>query len=438
MARFDDLPPELVGAIWSFLGTDTARRRHLCKTAVPYVRCANLGRTYIHSPEQLFAFDRLLKPLANAPLDAQHLGHYVEELFCPEIEYSRHKPSEIAATRRILERCDKITSLCGNNSGLLRVLLPAKRGTLRFPYLERLLIDDLDGTFSPLFDMERFAHLRRFPSLRAVALHVSWEWDEDLESVARPLKVPDILHVESLALTAADVLSAPGTANFVAHFARLKCLVLTVRGAVELGSFLQACPTSIRDLTVQLPEDWDDDDPVPLNIDADLARFVNLTHLTLGALTYAPTCELFPILAAHLTHLSTLTLLDNTPLVANKLLPFVRARGGPLHSLQRVVIQSFWVHAHPVPSAVPERTDVRDGTFSFSRLWTLARWTRAFTYAHARELLVLAKIAGVKVEGMILEAVAVEELRVREEAYLQERRDDVLYSLRGLFGDGQL
>ncbi|BGP39150.1 hypothetical protein JCM10449v2_003088 [Rhodotorula kratochvilovae] len=431
MARFDDLPPELVGVMWSFLGRNHAARRHVCKVTVPYVRLSSFGETRIFGRGRLLAFDRLLggpdppvfSALSRSILDDTHLGHYVTDLSLSTIAYSevRDKTNETAAALRILVRCEKLQSLGVDHSGALH-----------------LHLCDLDGEHVPLFDMKCFVHLRRFPSLRTVHICINWDRGEETEVVARPRKVPEILQVKSLHLFAGETLSTSGAANFIAHFPRLETLELTVRGAVDVGPFLQACPTSIKDLIVQLPDDGDDEDPAPLNIDADLARFVNLTHLTLGRCTYAPSCEVFPILATHLPHLSSLTLLHDTPLVAAKLLPFVRSRGGPSGALKCLVIDSFFGHAYPRPSSEPDRADVRDGTFSFPGNWTLPRWTRAFTHADARELLALAKKVGVELTGSIFEAIEVEELRVREEAYVQERRDEVLYSLRGLFGEDEL
>lgn len=441
---FDDLPPELKAHIWSFLAYDPARKRHLCRATVPFVRRHKFQRIFIKSTPELQSFARLVEArdaFLVSQVDETSVGDHVRWLEVPHFAVSLTNEDKakraLAPLRCIFRYCHELVSLVCLGSSAMRVLLSLQGASLpRLLKLEYLAFTELDAERDSPLARGHAVRLRRFPALRSLDIEVDWEDDDAFGTPdVSPPHVTGQLPITSLTLTAGESLSTPGAARFLADFGLLTELDLTVRGAIDIGSLLQACSTTLMHLSLQMPEDWDDDDTTPLNIDADLARFTHLTHLTLGARTYAPSCEVFPILAAHLPHLSSVILESDTPLVASKILRFVLLRGGPSRSLDKLVIDSVSGWTPILPSEHPDRPDVVDGTFSFARTWSLPRWTRAFTLADARELVDVAKRVGVEVKGGLVDALEIEDLRVREEAYLQERRDEVLLSLRGLFGE---
>ena len=226
-------------------------------------------------------------------------------------------------------------------------------------------------------------------------------------------------------------------ADFIADFARLAQLEITVTTRIDLGRFLQACPVTLTALTIHLADDRVEGEEIELiHIEADLGRFVHLSTLKLGACTYAPSCMLFDVLCAHLPRLREVTLERGTRLVADKVLNFVLARGGSSGSLEHLVLDSIVAVTDPSPSQNPDHPDVASGMLDISSWWDPPAWTPSFTLADARALIAAAEHAGVKLEGSTVRAVEYDALLAREEKYLLGRRDEVLEAVRGLFGEG--
>ncbi|GJN89677.1 hypothetical protein Rhopal_002664-T1 [Rhodotorula paludigena] len=460
---FSSLPPELLGQIWSHLEHDSAGKRHVCRSLVPFVRRNAFRAVQLTSWRLIRRFDAVLHPvtpkgirrLRRTTKDDRPLHELVHELSIWPIEfvadYCEHD-DETQAARRILASCSRVRELTLSGSGLIRVLLPSHRGQIRLPLLEKLTLDELDGEYVSLWDAACFSRLCRFPALRTLEVLIEWEWDEeDSDYLATPKRAGRVSQIEHLSLYAGDSLATPAAANFISRFTQLRSLCLTLRGLADLGSFLQACPTTLERLSIAIDDDWNDniDDPDEhLQLDADLARFSRLTHLSLGERTFSPSSELLPILAAHVPALEELAFGPGThSLVAAKLAAYLapppgtpRALRRPPGALRRVVLDSFDARVGIVPSEQGlemELDGVAVESFRIRDHWALAPWTLAFSLADARELVRVADAVGVALEGTLREAIQVEDLREREEKYLQERRDDVLLVLRSLFGDDE-
>ncbi|GEM08382.1 hypothetical protein Rt10032_c05g2399 [Rhodotorula toruloides] len=406
------LPPELHDHIFAFLSLDKAGRRHICRAFLPFTR-RNLFRTVnLSSARSISRLHHLLFPatlksaarLARSTKDDKDLGLMVETLRCTRIDYVECPHDDEAevtvATRKILSLVQACTEMTLSGSGLLRVLLPSKRGVVSLPHLKTVRLVELDSEFDDLFSMSRLSRLNRFRSLRHLEMQIDLDWEDEVD-IAKPVK-------------ARPLLTSP-------------------------------CPTErLTELNVSFV-DWfeiDDEDSF-LPIDAYLARFTNLQHLILGHDTFSSSCELFPILSAHLHALRSLELIEECDLVASKLIEYVAAKGGGTsRALERVKVDAFYARADLIPSNVPNNPEVRAGTFKISDRWHLPAWTNKFTLADAKELLAVGQKVGVKIEGRLLQAIEVEALREREEKYLEDRREEVLYSLRALFGvedeDGSL
>ncbi|GAA5843995.1 hypothetical protein JCM9279_003695 [Rhodotorula babjevae] len=448
MAIFNNVPIELVRHIWSFLAFDPAGKRHLCRALVPLVRHHNLGWTCIMSKERLSNFASLVErsdPLSRWFNAVKSVGESVRNLELYHI-MSVLAVDPVAIRKAlipvnfILRRCPEVESLTVHGQSAMPVLLSAPAfPSLNLPKLKKLSLYDVAARTGSLLLRGHFAHLRRFPALRDLVIDLDWDEGDAFDSLqTAPPRTHGLSPVTSLSLYAGESLVAPSAALFIADFAQLTRLEISLRAGVDLGPFLQACPVTLTVLTIHYCDELleEGDALVPLHVETDLARFVHLTDLKLGADIYSPTCELFRILSSHLPRLRTLTLERRTRLVANKLLNYVLARGGPARQLDKVVLDSIDAHMRPLPSERPDYPGVEDGTFNFRYEWTRPKWTRRFGLADARALIAAAERVGVELEGETVRAVEYDEVRAREEAYLQMRRDDILYSLRGLFGEG--
>ncbi|BGP31244.1 hypothetical protein JCM10296v2_003008 [Rhodotorula toruloides] len=441
------LPPELHEHIFSFLALDKAGKRHICRAFLPFTRRNLLGTVNLISSRSIGRFHHLLSPpkaknaarLANTTKGDKDLGLMVKNFYSRGVGYVErpHDDDEghTIAVRKILSLVRECEVIQLEGSGLVRVLLPSKHGSLSFPKLHTLRLLELDADHDKLFNMSRLSRLNRFRSLRQLEMQIDFDWEDDVD-LSKPSKARPLSHITNLSLVAGRSLGTPAARNFIEHFPHLQRLDLHLQDLADLGLFLQACPTEhLTHLKVSFVHRFDiheEDSFVP--VDADLARFTNLQHLALGYDIFSRLCELFPILAAHVHHLRSIEFSEECDLVASKLIAYVAAKGGGAsRALERVKVDAFYARADPIPSEVPNNPDVRAGTFKFSERWHLPAWTDDFTLADAKELVAVGQKVGVKIEGRLLQAIEVESLREREEVYLQERREEVLYSLRALF-----
>ncbi|GAA5947220.1 hypothetical protein JCM3775_007599 [Rhodotorula graminis] len=450
MASFNDLPIELVRRIWSFLEHDPAGKRHLCTAVVPDVRRHNFVFTRISSAERLHTFASLVRrpgPLSRWFVGVKSVAESVRDLELFRIEV-KSRAKDLVATKQILKslasimrRCREVQSLLCHGQGAMPVLLSSLPAPpLDYPKLKEISLYEISAQPGMFLSYGHFARLRQIPALRDLV--IDFERDDGeafgtLQTSRPPATGPS--PVTDLSLCAGESLATPAAALFIADFAQLNRLEITLRDGVNLGPLLQACPVALKVLTIHYCEELleDEDEVEQLNVAPDLARFVHLEELTLGKGTFSPTCELFAILSSHNPRVRILTLESGTKLVADKVLNFVLARGGPSRQLEEVVLDSVYFYSYPRPSEWPDLPDVVDGTFRFERRWILPKWTRRFGLGDARAVIAAAERVGVRLEGTLAEAVEYDTVRASEEAYLQTRRDEILYSLRGLFGEGE-
>ncbi|GAA5855597.1 hypothetical protein JCM9279_002996 [Rhodotorula babjevae] len=448
MATFDDLPVELAQYIWSFLKDDPAGKRHVCAALVPLVRDHNFRCTCISSKKRLSSFASLVEqsdPLSRWSNCVKSVGDNVRNFeLCHNMFTLAESPTAVkkALTRvnLILRRCGEVESLAIRGNGAMPVLLSAQASSsLDLPKLKKLSLYEI--AVRPISHLPRghFAHLRRFPALRDLVIELDSNWGDAFDSLqtARP-QTRGLSPVTNLSLYAGESLAMPGAVLFITDFAQLTHLEISLRAGVDLGTFLQACPVTLTVLTIHYCRELleEGDALAPLHVEADLARLVQLTDLTLGADIYSPTCELFRILSSHLPRLRTLTLEPRTRLVANELLNYVLARGGSSGSLVHLILDSIGAITYPLPSQEPGDPDVASGMLDLDLFWIPPAWTRSFTLADARALVAAAARAGVKLEGETVRAVEYDAVRAREEKYLLGRRDEVLEAVRVLFGEG--
>ena len=417
---------------------------------MPVVRRHKFETTRIHSHGLLQQFVALVErrdPFSSWFTGVNSVGACVRSLTLPRVDICEECDHDVSrkalvSIRRILRYCSEVEVLTCANLGPMRVLLSQHAAPFLHLYkLKELFLSEVEAELRTPLSLGHFVRLRRFPCLRNLSLDLEWDGNETEAfgtlDTSRP-RATGLSPVVDLALWAGESLATPGAALFVADFAQLTRLEINLRGGVDLGPFLQACPVTLTVLTIHYCEELLDDVGLePVNVEADLARFVHLTELTLGSGMFSPTCELFPILSSHLPRLRTVTLEPGTHLVAAKLLPYVHARGGPSHQLDKLVLDSIELNTDPLPSEHPYRPDVKNGTFNFRNEWQLPKWTASFGGADARALISAAARVGVDLVGETVRAAEYDEVRAREEAYLQTRRDEILYSLRSLFGEGE-
>ena len=407
---------------------------------MPDVRRHAVGRTRLESQEDLDAFASLVEAIDSLSLrhvGVEPLADYVRHLELPYVSgvHGRVDDPEdledMEPVATILRECQAVKTLECKGMAALCVLLHARQ-TWFLPELEALVVREFQAGLSMGRSTIFMAHLRRFPFLRRLFLQVR-QRDRHAFSALVPSTASTAVSspITSLCLQAGESLGMQSAADFIADFARLTQLEITVTARVDLGRFLQACPVTLTALTIHLVDDRE-----PIHVEADLGRFVHLSTLKLGACTYAPSCELFDVLCAHLPRLREVTLKRGTRLVADKVLNFVLARGGSSGSLEHLVLDSIVAVTDPSPSQNTDHPDVASGMLDLSSWWGPPAWTPSFTLADARALIAAAEHAGVQLEGSTVRAVEYDAVLAREERYLLGRRDEVLEAVRGLFGEG--
>ncbi|BGP15162.1 hypothetical protein JCM10213_008698 [Rhodosporidiobolus nylandii] len=446
-AQLLSLPPELLAQIFDKLRDAIAGKRPICRALLPLTRRNLFRRVVLHSHRRLFTLLRLFHPSDLRSLRSLRaslagdvdLGMHVRELHLPVIELEQDEGADredLVAAKRILSSVTDIEVLEVKSSAILRVLLP-KKGGFRFSRLSSLSFELLDAKNARLYDMSYFGRLRRFPALKTLSIDISQPDEAEARYLAVPSQVKSLPHIKDLEVSAGLSLSSNSAAGWVSHFLHLDALTLTLHDLAELSLFLTAAPTTLTSLSIHFDLDieWEPGEPGIL-VDGHIARFTRLKKLSLGEKTFSS--ALFPILAQSLPSLSHLALScgEWVEVEASKILDFlssVSSRSTKRRPLSHFKLDAFYACVDLLPSKNPTRPSVEDGTFRIEDWWSLPSWTREFTYKQAGEIVRAAEAAGIAFSGSLLEAIEVEELRVQEEKYLLERRDDVLLSLAALF-----
>ncbi|GAA6031198.1 hypothetical protein JCM8097_004056 [Rhodosporidiobolus ruineniae] len=469
MARLLDLPPELLALVFSFVGLyDKAGKRPVCRALLPYTRRNLLERVTVYSPPRLDRLSRLLRPRHKSEVDSLDaslhgdvpLGLHVRELDLPRIpsprkrrhvivddsdeeeeeeeEEERSIEAELKAIRRILSAVKHVEILQIAGSATLEILFPSKR-TWAFPRLHSLRLLSVDSEYVKAYDMSVLGRLRRFPALKSLEYRVRHHWENpDLELVSLvPVRaVLPLPKIETLELSAGVSLSMPQAANFVSHFSSLQNLNLSLHDLAELTSFFASLPVTLTSLTVAFDcalEIGPDDPGIVIN--PHLTRLVRLESLILGIRTWSS--GLFRVLSTSLPRLEVLSLEcgEDPDLDASRLIRYLSSCGGYVRNLRHLSLDAFSTYVDFVPSEGLDDFVSNSGVYDLEASWTLPGWTRTFSYEHAKEIVAVAEARGVRLDGSMLEAIEVHEMRDREERFLQEKRDEVLEAVRGLFGE---
>lgn len=478
------LPPELHYKIFKHLERFKAGKRPICRALWPMSRRNLFRAVRLSTPERLQRFASLLRPMHRTYRDPSLLrelwqsGSLIKVLeirvlpppprgrtstdssdsddstaevsVTPNVEPNTDDLTASSHVRVVLTQATRVRRLTMSGSRALEYLVPANSGFRWLRELEQLKLIFFDGR-GQHWNAERLSRLRRFPRLKELRLDLSNEFaPPPTASQTTLLPVPQIhqLHLQL------DTCAVPAElARCATLFAGINKLVVeinvmedfdeaaTEHDLVGLGSLLQAVPASrLSSLVVSCPfanEMFPEDVPWPgLTIEADLARFHRLTRLSLCHNTFHRAGELFDILAAQVPRLQYLTLGRHAYVRATKLLLFVRQSGGPGHALRELRCDIFdgYVDDSAIPSRMPERSDVTDGSFQLDEWWDLPLWQSDFTFVQARELVATGQEVGVQITGEIIDAIGTETARAHEQAYLDARREEYLYDLSSLFG----
>ena len=479
------LPPELHHKIFKHLRTCTAGKRPICRALWPMARRNLFRAVRIWTPERLQRFASLVRPMHRTyrspgllrelwqsgrlikvldikvqpprrrwrtPPDASDSDDSTAEgSVTPDVMPDIADSTASSQIRAVLTQATRVRRLTMSGPRALEYLLPAKSGFAWLRELEQLTLKIFGGSVQ-LWSAEGLSRLRRFPRLKELYLDLSDHFaPPPTASQTTLLPVPQ-LHQFHLSLESSAVPTE--LARCVTLFTDIKKLVVdinvvedfdeaaTEHDFVGLGGLLQAVPASrLSTLVISCPYDKDmfpDELPGPgLTIEADLARFNCLTHLSLCHNTFHRAGELFGLLVKHVPQLQYLTLGRYAYVRAAKLLSFVRQKGGPGRALEEVQCDIYFgaIDSSRVPSEMQEDSSVMDGTFELAEWWDLPLWQSDFTVAQAGELVTAGQEVGVRITGDLPEAIRTETARVREQAFLDERRDEFLYhDLSSLFG----
>ncbi|GAA6016128.1 hypothetical protein JCM10207_004453 [Rhodosporidiobolus poonsookiae] len=439
-----DLHPELLISVFQYLEHDKAGKRAICRALLFLTRPNLLRRVRIHSPGRLHDFVRTFpppskhtgkpetrssKPSKPTQKRRNSLGQLVKELDLPDVDFDEGEElDDCRALRKVLTMARGTEILRLEGTGALRVMLTSFRSYRSLQHLHTLELADFDAIHVRLYDIAHFGRLRLFPKLTRLVLDVHYDADEtDPALVKRVQPVPNITH---LVLSAGMSLSDASASNFISHFTRLTHLELTLTDLCELSLLLQAVSPTLVSFSIEFGDyiDWLDDN-ARIVIDSHLARLTNLEELSLGERTFSS--HIFTALSS-LRALRTITLSvpDDLDLDAADLLRYLRESQ---RKLRRFTLNGFYSQIHLIPSEHPDDPVIAKGIYNFEDLWHLPQWTPSFTLEHAKEVVRVADSMGVELDGWLGEAVVVEELRRREERYLEDRRDEVVYDIAWLF-----
>jgi hypothetical protein len=341
--------------------------------------------------------------------------------------------------RTVLLATSKIQTLTLAGSAALKALLSVKMAAVRLSELENLIIEDLDAQVIPLYDMRQLGALRTFPKLETLSISIDQGWEERTSNLT-PRCMPPFPQIKSLELTAGLSLSTSNASNFLSHFNRLTSLDITLNDLAEISLLLSALPPTLLSLSLEFDLDleWSPNESgIVVNQHLDSPRFSKLKRLALGKKTYS--AALFAVLVSSLPQLKSLSLdIDDFNLDASLLLRYLAARGGPRKALKDVNLDGPYICADLIPSEHPDRPSVENGTFLISEWWVLPRWTDEFSFEQAKAVVEKAKEVGIKLTGVLGEAIEVEEMRRREERYLRDRADDIYLALADLFAEAEI
>ncbi|GAA5986488.1 hypothetical protein JCM10908_003772 [Rhodotorula pacifica] len=453
------LPPELLYKIFDHLQHVKAGKQPICRALWPMTRRNLFRDVQINTNDRLSRFATLLRPVPPTFRDLDLLaeikgtGSLIRHLSIIARPAHSRDPSitstALSNARTVLSRALRVKSLELHGPRSLEYLTPRKMGLTWLRELEELTLDDFSEA-NGRWDSEPLSRLRRFRRLKELHLDLS-----DIDRFSPPGSVsqatlPSVPQVKQLYLHVGGPIVPAEFARSVALFTGIKKLDIELNlfdeGAndendpIDLGQFLQAVPTTkLSDLSIDflfVDELDPDDDGLPnLTIEADLARFHRLTRLFLCCNIFNRGGELLDILAAHLPLLQHLTFDHYAHVRASKLIAFVRKKGGSTRAMKELQYSAIFgsLDDEPPPSSTPEDRDVVSGAFLLSDIWTLPHWQHDFTSSQAEELIEAGRETGVRITGDILEAMEVEEVREREQAYLDERREEYLYDLSSLF-----
>ena len=479
------LPPELHYEIFKHLRTYKAGKRPICSALWPMARRNLFRAVRIWTPERLQRFASLMRPMHRTYRDPGLLrelwqsGRLIKVLNIkvqpvrprwrspPDSSDSDDSTAEGSVTpdvnpeiddstasrqvRAVLTQATRVRRLSLSGPRALEYLVPAKSGCGWLREVEQVKLK-ICGWRAQHPSAELVSRLRRFPCLQELQLDLSENFaPPPTPSQKTLLPVPQI-HRFHLSLESSAVPTE--LARCVTLFTGISKLVVdinvvedfdeaaTEHDFVGLASLLQAVPASqLITLFISCPYDEDmvpDELPgLGLTIEADLARFNRLTHLSLCHNTFHRAGELFDLLAKHVPRLQYLALGHYAYVRAAKLLSFIRQKGGPGRALEEVQCDIFFgaIDSSRIPSEMQEDSSVRDGTFELAEWWDLPLWQSDFTFAQAQELVMAGQEVGVQITGDLPEATRTETARVREQAFLDERRDEFLYhDLSSLFG----
>ncbi|GAA6016079.1 hypothetical protein JCM10207_004435 [Rhodosporidiobolus poonsookiae] len=395
-----DLPPELLTRIFEHVEDDDAGKRPICRALLPLTRANLFRRVRIRSPARLHDFVRTFPPPSKligkpetrslTPLNSPQkrggtLGRLVKHLDLPDVDFDEHEETNnCRALRKVLTMAKGTETLRLEGTGALRVMLTSFRSYRSLQHLHTLELADFDAVHILLYDLTHFGRLLLFPKLTCLVMDVHYEADEtDSAVVKRVQPVPNIAH---LVLTAGMSLSDASASNFISHFTRLTHFDLILTDLCELSLLLQAVSPTLISLSIEFGDyiDWLEDDPGIIDLELDTADL----------LRYLRNCQ--PV-------------------------------------LRHFTLYGFYAYARYIPSEHPDDPAVASGTYSIERKWSLHEWTPSFTFVDAKEVVRFADSMGVGLEGGLRRAVKVEELRQREEKYLEDRRDEVAYDIAWLF-----
>ncbi|GAA5914747.1 hypothetical protein JCM6882_002731 [Rhodosporidiobolus microsporus] len=398
--RLLDLPPELVGHVYSYLEDDFYSKRPACRALLPYTRRNRFRVVNLSKSTPILSFLDFFgcglsclewkEPTEPSPL-VQDLALLVKELYVGAIRGVFDADETARRIARAVSFMRNITKAeVGDQAVLSEVLRLGKRGG--FGRLEELKVDIESVVTADLFDSDHLGTLSSFPALERLTLDLEFLMVQPMSSSTHDY--PSVPHLTTLHIKQwGPFANSEPVHIFVSRLLNLQSFSLELTTDSNPSRLLECLPSTLRSLCVAYYPELDSAE-LATNVDAVIPRFTTLHSLTLGVALFSQSSAFYDLLQTHLPSLRTFEITNYELFEVNtaNLIPFVRARGGPAGQLKRVVIDT-----------------VCGGPYG------------GMGYQEALELEEVTQEAGVELGGSIRAALQVENEREWAEYYLYQR-----------------
>ncbi|GAA5908611.1 hypothetical protein JCM6882_003692 [Rhodosporidiobolus microsporus] len=369
--RLLDLPPELVGHVFSFITCESAAKRPICRSLLPFTRRHLLDFVGILNDSQASRLVDLLDcvDVSKKPQTGATLALNVRRLWL-SIIFQDLEETLVQQLAHAIGLMRNLEIMAIDHSTIVKGVFRHHRDFQRLKSLDVSVENDFIPQF---FDEDQIGSLSNCAALEQIDINLSVP--ADAANSPAPPGFPSLPQIGSVTV---------GISGSFATF-------------LPLTTFLSHLPNLEKFVDYYQDEDYD----FHTEIDSALFRFTKLESLTLGGGVFSQSPTFYSLLCVHLPSLRNLKIahLEHFEVNASSLIPYVRARGGSAHSLVRLEIDTCRLfHIGILPSDNPTLPAVVNGSFRLNgtQRWRFPVWTDGMGFEDALELSRVADKAGVE------------------------------------------